>query len=221
MSKVTCQNGWLGFHVVRLYMCFWCGDFFWQQTSQELTHSWTSFFIPGQQNGSRTRSNVLAIPKCPQYSWKKGRISFISDLWMTICVKLLNSSIRLIRSFSIFRFLESVQSFHRALEAPAMFFLWGCLRFSIQFFTIMRSAAFFRCSTSCSTDFHSPMDQMFLSSVFTWFTYRSFWLVLLWNSRQTVCVRNLFSRFVFDFKIKLSELFYPSGQWSVWSLKTI
>ena len=48
MFKATCQNGWLGFHVVRLCMCFWCGDFFWQHTSQELTHSWTSFFIPGQ-----------------------------------------------------------------------------------------------------------------------------------------------------------------------------
>ena len=147
--------------------------------------------------------------------------------WMTICVKLLNSSIcfcLLIRSFSSCKFLKSVQSSHRALEAPAMYFLWGRLPFSIQFLSKMRSAAFFWCWTSCSTDFRSPMDKMFLSAIFTWFTWSQFltWSSVCWTlDKQSVCVSDLFSRFVFDFKIKLSELFYPSGQYSVWFLKTI
>ena len=95
---------------------------------------------------------------------------------MTICIKLLYSSIRfclLIRSFSTRKFLKSVQSLHCALEDPAMFFLWGRFLFTIQFLSIMRSAAVSWCSTSFSTDFPSPMDQILLSSVFTWLTWSS------------------------------------------------
>ena len=94
---------------------------------------------------------------------------------MTICVKLLNSSIRfylLIRSFSIRKFLKSVKSFHSALEATAMCFLWGRFPFSIQFLSIMRSAAFFWCSTSCSQiSLVQWTRYFFLPYLFIWVTW--------------------------------------------------